>query len=145
MNIAKPRSFPGADIGSDHELVTMAFRRCFQRVKNQGSIRIRSCSCQTSVKKTSLDPSSLKQYQPVSNLPFLSKALERIVLKQFLQHLQSHSLLEPFQSAYRKCHSTETALLRVVNDVFRLQTVVVCLFYHFLTCRQPLTQLIITS
>ena len=39
------------------------------------------------------------------------------MLKQFLQHLESHSLLEPFQSAYRKCHSTETALLRVVNDL----------------------------
>ena len=69
------------------------------------------------LKKASLDPSCLKHYRPVSNLPFLSKVLERIVLKQFLQHLQSHSLLEPFQSAYRKCHSTETALLRVVNDL----------------------------
>ena len=59
----------------------------------------------------------MKHYQPVSNLSFLSKILEGIVLKQFLQHLQSHSLLEPFQSAYRKCHSTETALLRVVNDL----------------------------
>ena len=39
------------------------------------------------------------------------------MLKQFLQHLESHSLLEPFQSAYRKCHSTETALLLVVNDL----------------------------
>ena len=51
------------------------------------------------LKKASLDPNCLKHYQPVSNLPFLSKVLECIVLKQFLQHLQSHSLLEPFQSA----------------------------------------------
>ena len=71
------------------------------------------------LKKASLDPSCLKHYRPVSNLPFLSKILERIVLKQFLQHTQPHSLLEPFQSAYRKCHSTETALLRVVNDLLQ--------------------------
>ena len=45
--------------------------------------------------------------------------LERIVLKQFLQHLESHSLLEPFQSAYRKCHSKETALPGVVNDLLQ--------------------------
>ena len=71
------------------------------------------------LKKASLDPNCLKHYRPVSNLPFLSKLLECIVLKQFLQHLQSHSLLEPFQSVYRKCHSTETALLRVVNDLLQ--------------------------
>ena len=71
------------------------------------------------LEKASLDPNCLKNYQPVSNLPFLSEVLERIVLKQFLQHLQSHSLIEPFQSAYRKCHSTETALLCVVNDLLQ--------------------------
>ena len=69
--------------------------------------------------KASLDPTCLKHYRPVSNLPFLSKVLERFVLKQFLQHLQSHSLLEKFQFAYRKCHSTETALLHVVNDLLQ--------------------------
>ena len=52
------------------------------------------------LKKASLDPNCLKHYRPLSNLPFLSKVLERIVLKQLLQHLQSHSLLEPFQSAH---------------------------------------------
>ena len=67
------------------------------------------------LQKVSLGPNCLKHYRPVSNLPFLSKVLECIFLKQYLQHLQSHSLLEPFQSFYRKCHSTETALLRVVN------------------------------
>ena len=41
------------------------------------------------------------------------------MLKQFLQHLESHSLLEPFQSAYRKCHNTEAPLLRVVNDLLQ--------------------------
>ena len=33
--------------------------------------------------------------------------------------MESHSLLEPFQSAYRKCHSTETALLRVAKDLLQ--------------------------
>ena len=41
VNITKTRSFPGAGIGSDHELVLMTFRLRLQRVKNQGSIRIR--------------------------------------------------------------------------------------------------------
>ena len=71
------------------------------------------------LKKVSLDPNCLKHYRPVSSLPFLSKVLERVVLKQFLQHLQSHILLEPFQFAYQKCHSTETTLLRVVNDLLQ--------------------------
>ena len=71
------------------------------------------------LKKASLDHNCLKHYQPVSNLLFLSKVLKRIVLKQFLLQLQSHILLEPFQSAYRKCHSTETTLLHVVNDLLQ--------------------------
>ena len=41
VNIAKTRSFPGTDIGSDHELVMMTFRLHLQRVKNQGGIRTR--------------------------------------------------------------------------------------------------------
>ena len=39
---AKTSSFPGADTGSDHELVMMTFRPSIQRMKNQGNIRIRS-------------------------------------------------------------------------------------------------------
>ena len=71
------------------------------------------------LKKANLDPNCLRNYRPVSNLPFLLKVLKRIVFKQFLQHIESHSLLEPFQSAYRKCHSTEIALLSMVNDLLR--------------------------
>ena len=43
VDIAKTRSFPGADTGSDHGLVMMTVRLRLQRVKNQGqgNIRIR--------------------------------------------------------------------------------------------------------
>ena len=41
VNIAKTRSFQGADIGSDNELAMMTFRLSLQRVKNQSNTRIR--------------------------------------------------------------------------------------------------------
>ena len=69
------------------------------------------------LKKNGLDENNLKNYRPVSNLRFVSKVLERVVLKQLLNHLDVHGLREKFQSAYRKGHSTETALLRVFNDL----------------------------
>ena len=69
------------------------------------------------LKKSSLNPNVLKNYRPVTNLSFLSKILERIVFDQLVFHLAKNERLEKFQSAYRSCHSTETALLRVANDI----------------------------
>ena len=69
------------------------------------------------LKKTSFDQKVLKNYRPISNLPFLSKILEKVVLHKLLAHLQENNLCNPFQSACRTGHSTETALLRVVNDL----------------------------
>ena len=71
------------------------------------------------LQKASLDQESLKNYRPVSNLTFVSKLLERIVAKQLHDHLSQHQLYEKHQSAYRKRHSTETALTRVQNDILR--------------------------
>ena len=41
VNIAKTRSFPGADIGSDHELVMMTYKLHMKRATKQCSTRIR--------------------------------------------------------------------------------------------------------
>jgi len=69
------------------------------------------------LKKSNLNPDELKNYRPISNLPYLSKLLERLVLRQLFSHLTSHSLLSDHQSAYRPGHSTETVLLRIANDL----------------------------
>ena len=71
------------------------------------------------LKKSNLDASKPENYRPISNLPFLSKLLERIVNGQLLHHLQLNELLPEHQSAYRRGHSTETALLKVSSDILR--------------------------
>ena len=69
------------------------------------------------LKKLGLDPNVLGNYRPVSALSFISKLLERVVAKQLIEHLETQSLYVPVQSAYRSFHSTETALLKVLNDI----------------------------
>jgi hypothetical protein len=69
------------------------------------------------IKKPSLNPSVLANYRPVSNLPFLSKVLERIVHAQLSEYISENNLQEKMQSAYRKHHSTETALIKVQHDI----------------------------
>ena len=55
----------------------------------------------------------------MSNLSFLSKILEKVVASGLNSHINiSHiGLPNHYQSAYKKLHSTETALLKIHNDI----------------------------
>ena len=69
------------------------------------------------IKGGGLDQNELKNYRPVSNLPFLSKIIERVVLKQLNDHLKNNNLVIDNQSGYKKGHSTETLLIKITNDL----------------------------
>jgi hypothetical protein len=69
------------------------------------------------LKKHNLPPQDLSSYRPISNLNFISKIIERIIHTRLTNHLNSFKSLSSFQSAYRKFHSTETALLKIQNDL----------------------------
>ena len=57
-------------------------------------------------------------YRPISNGSTVSKVLERLMLAHLWLHLLSFANFSQFQSAYSKGHSTETALLNVLDGAF---------------------------
>ena len=70
-------------------------------------------------KKAILDSMIKNNYRQISNLAFSGKLMEHIVADQIISHLNQHNLMEEKQSAYRKFHSTETALLKVKTDIIK--------------------------
>ena len=69
------------------------------------------------LKKPTLDYEVLKNFRPISNLTFVSKLIEKVIAERLVSHMQDNGMVEKFQSAYKANHSTETALLRVYNDM----------------------------
>ena len=68
------------------------------------------------LKKTGLHSDILKNYRPVSNLPFISKVIEMVILGRLNKHLINNSMFDLLQSSYRDKHYTEMALIKVTFD-----------------------------
>ena len=53
----------------------------------------------------------------MTNLTHLSKIIERAMLDQLVPFLEEVGVVPRYQSAYRKLHSTETALCKIHDDL----------------------------
>ena len=80
------------------------------------SQKLKEAILQPLIRNIKLEP-IFTNYQPVSNLSYLSKLIERLVCKQIARYTNSMGQMEPYQSAYREHSSTETALLKIKADI----------------------------
>ena len=71
------------------------------------------------LKKTGLDADDPSNFRPISNLNNISKILERLFLTRLLPHVTASPNFNQLQSAYRQHHSTETALLATLDNIYR--------------------------
>ncbi|XP_015117961.1 uncharacterized protein LOC107041750 [Diachasma alloeum] len=69
------------------------------------------------IPKSIKNPSEAGDYRPIALLCFLSKVLERLASLQILEYLAERSILDPRQTGFRPFNSTQTALLRLTDDI----------------------------
>ena len=70
-----------------------------------------------SKKKASLPVEDLKSYRPVSGLSFIFKLVERVVVKQLVDHIHGHDMENSYQLAYKSGNSIETSLLSIKSYI----------------------------
>ena len=63
------------------------------------------------------DRTLLNNYRPISKLSILAKVLETQMNDQVKDYLSLNNILCPFQSGFRKQHSTAAAAIKVINDM----------------------------
>lgn len=80
------------------------------------------------------NPTMPQHYRPISILPALSKIMERAVSEQIRGYLEDADLLDPCQSAYRRHHSAQTCLVRMLDEIRQAadrRMITVAVFFDF--------------
>lgn len=63
------------------------------------------------------DPTECKHYRPINILCVLSKMLDKLVYLQISNFVEENNILYKYQSGYRSMFSTQTALIRITDDI----------------------------
>eukprot|EP00666_Eupelagonemidae_sp_cell4sb_P004626 gene4626-biopygen1733 len=58
-----------------------------------------------------------KFYRPISMLPAIARLVERLLADQIKAHIRDNNILPKFQHGFRVKHSTETALIQLVDEI----------------------------
>ena len=90
--------------------------------------------------KKGLDRNILKNYQPVSNLSYISKLIDKALAKQINKHIALESISSINKSAYRAYYSMKTALLKYKMPFLPGWTGVWVLVWSYWTCLQHFIQ-----
>lgn len=61
----------------------------------------------------------LNDLRPINVLPAMSKIIEVHISDYLNQHITNNKLLPSIQSGFRSCHSTNTAMIKITNDLTR--------------------------
>ena len=69
------------------------------------------------LKSLDLDKEDFKNYRPVSLLSFISKLTERVVHSRITSYINDNDLQTASQYGYKKHHSCETLLLKLIDDI----------------------------
>ena len=69
------------------------------------------------LKKHNLDHEILNNFRPITNIEFIGKMIEKVVLSRLNQHMNANNMHTSEQFGYKKGHSTEHVILEIVDEV----------------------------
>ena len=112
--------FPSKLLVQHHQEVVPILSQIVNASLTQGEFtsELKNALLRPLLKKAGIDL-IFNNYRPISNLSFLSKLIKRAVYNQIAQYVGTTGMAEKFQSAYKALHSTETALIKVKDDILR--------------------------